>query len=129
MLLCYVSDLFQTGVQAGNSLDNLGRTRFHCFEPAYHLMGTYPDWFYKYDANGAKWVCLNIPLYPFSLSLSFYKYDANGAKWVCLNLPMYPFLLSLSLSLSLLQMFDNHIGSSDLQYTCYFQLYHFEVDQ
>ncbi|XP_046542335.1 glycoprotein-N-acetylgalactosamine 3-beta-galactosyltransferase 1-B-like, partial [Haliotis rubra] len=32
----------------------LGRSRFHCFRPEMHLAGTYPRWFYKYDANGAK---------------------------------------------------------------------------
>ncbi|KAH3777467.1 hypothetical protein DPMN_178914 [Dreissena polymorpha] len=42
------------GVKVGNSTDKLGRNRFHCFDPDTHLMGGYPDWYYQYDANGAK---------------------------------------------------------------------------
>lgn len=42
------------GVKVGNSTDRLGRSRFHCFDPETHLRGGYPDWYYKYDAHGAK---------------------------------------------------------------------------
>ncbi|XP_052247839.1 glycoprotein-N-acetylgalactosamine 3-beta-galactosyltransferase 1-like isoform X2 [Dreissena polymorpha] len=42
------------GVKVGNSTDKLGRSRFHCFDPDTHLMGGYPDWYYQYDAHGAK---------------------------------------------------------------------------
>ncbi|XP_060592471.1 glycoprotein-N-acetylgalactosamine 3-beta-galactosyltransferase 1-like isoform X2 [Ruditapes philippinarum] len=42
------------GVKVGNSTDKLGRSRFHCFDPETHLRGGYPDWYYKYDAHGAK---------------------------------------------------------------------------
>ena len=42
------------GVETNNSLDALGRSRFHCFNPETHLFGKYPDWYYRYDANGAK---------------------------------------------------------------------------
>ncbi|KAL4222089.1 Core 1 synthase [Mactra antiquata] len=42
------------GVKAGNSSDKYGRSRFHCFDPQTHLMGGYPDWYYKYDAHGAQ---------------------------------------------------------------------------
>lgn len=45
------------GVRTANSTDALGRSRFHCFDPETHLMGGYPNWYYKYDANGAKKVC------------------------------------------------------------------------
>lgn len=37
------------GVSFGDSLDSLGRTRFHCFNPDKHIKGNYPDWFYTYD--------------------------------------------------------------------------------
>ena len=42
------------GVKTVNSSDALGRSRFHCFDPETHLFGEYPDWYYQYDANGAK---------------------------------------------------------------------------
>lgn len=42
------------GVKTANTTDVLGRSRFHCFDPETHLFGGYPDWYYKYDANGAK---------------------------------------------------------------------------
>lgn len=42
------------GVKVGNSTDSLGRSRFHCFDWATHLMGGYPDWYYKYDALGGR---------------------------------------------------------------------------
>ncbi|XP_071101874.1 glycoprotein-N-acetylgalactosamine 3-beta-galactosyltransferase 1-like [Haliotis cracherodii] len=41
------------GVKTVNSTDALGRSRFHCFNPETHLFGGYPEWYYKYDANGA----------------------------------------------------------------------------
>jgi glycoprotein-N-acetylgalactosamine 3-beta-galactosyltransferase len=52
------------GVKTVNSSDALGRSRFHCFNPETHLFGEYPDWYYQYDANGAKkvqdlyWTCM-----------------------------------------------------------------------
>ena len=46
------------GVKTVNSTDALGRSRFHCFDPETHLFGGYPNWYYEYDANGAKKVCL-----------------------------------------------------------------------
>lgn len=42
------------GVKTVNSTDALGRSRFHCFDPETHLFGGYPNWYYQYDANGAK---------------------------------------------------------------------------
>lgn len=42
------------GVKTMNSTDALGRSRFHCFDPETHMFGGYPDWYYQYDANGAK---------------------------------------------------------------------------
>lgn len=42
------------GVRTANSTDKHGRSRFHCFEPWAHLMGRYPEWYHRYDANGAK---------------------------------------------------------------------------
>ncbi|XP_052796601.1 glycoprotein-N-acetylgalactosamine 3-beta-galactosyltransferase 1-like isoform X2 [Mya arenaria] len=42
------------GVKVGNSTDRFGRSRFHCFSPATHLMGGYPNWYYKYDSRGGK---------------------------------------------------------------------------
>lgn len=43
------------GVRLGNSLDALGRTRFHCLPPADHIRGEYPDWYYTFDKqNGTK---------------------------------------------------------------------------
>ncbi|OWF40670.1 glycoprotein-N-acetylgalactosamine 3-beta-galactosyltransferase 1-B-like [Mizuhopecten yessoensis] len=42
------------GVRTGNSTDALGRSRFHCFDPETHLSGIYPDWYFNYDANGAR---------------------------------------------------------------------------
>ncbi|XP_060086149.1 glycoprotein-N-acetylgalactosamine 3-beta-galactosyltransferase 1-like [Ylistrum balloti] len=43
------------GVRIGNSTDSLGRSRFHCFAPWKHVMGGYPEWYIRYDANGAKY--------------------------------------------------------------------------
>ena len=37
----------------GDSRDALGRSRFHCFNPAHHLHGGYPKWYYSYDKYGA----------------------------------------------------------------------------
>ncbi|XP_013419453.1 glycoprotein-N-acetylgalactosamine 3-beta-galactosyltransferase 1-like [Lingula anatina] len=42
------------GVKTGDSRDAMGRSRFHCFNPETHLLGGYPDWYYKYDKYGAK---------------------------------------------------------------------------
>ncbi|WAQ94673.1 C1GLT-like protein [Mya arenaria] len=40
------------GVKVGNSTDRFGRSRFHCFDPATHLMGDYPRWYHLFDAHG-----------------------------------------------------------------------------
>ena len=45
-------------VNLGDTLDAKGRTRFHPLGPTHHLMRLYPDWFYKYDSNQAKSVCI-----------------------------------------------------------------------
>jgi len=45
------------GVKTADSRDVLGRSRFHCFDPSTHINGGYPDWYYQYDAYGAKKVC------------------------------------------------------------------------
>lgn len=42
------------GVKVGNSTDNLGRSRFHCFGPNAHVHGGYPSWYYHYDAYGGR---------------------------------------------------------------------------
>ena len=42
------------GVKTGNSTDNLGRTRFHCFEASVYITGGFPKWYYLYATNGAK---------------------------------------------------------------------------
>ncbi|XP_046371157.2 glycoprotein-N-acetylgalactosamine 3-beta-galactosyltransferase 1-like [Haliotis rufescens] len=42
------------GVPIGNSTDSKGRSRFHCLNPSAHINGGYPNWYYSYDANGAK---------------------------------------------------------------------------
>ena len=47
------------GARIANSTDHKGRSRFHCLNPDTHLAGTYPDWYYQYDANGAKKVGAN----------------------------------------------------------------------
>ena len=41
-------------VKTGDSRDVLGRSRFHCFTPLLHITGSYPEWYYAYDAHGAK---------------------------------------------------------------------------
>ena len=46
--------LQKLGIRIGNSTDNLGRSRFHCFYPSSHLTGFYTEWYYKYDFYGAK---------------------------------------------------------------------------
>ncbi|XP_048755938.1 glycoprotein-N-acetylgalactosamine 3-beta-galactosyltransferase 1-like isoform X3 [Ostrea edulis] len=71
------------GVKTANSTDALGRSRFHCFDPETHLMGGYPNWYYKYDANGARKGVESISDYSISFhyikpegmySLEFYVY-------------------------------------------------------
>ncbi|WAQ94677.1 LOW QUALITY PROTEIN: C1GLT-like protein [Mya arenaria] len=42
------------GVKVGNSSDRFGRSRFHCFDPATHLMGDYPRWYHIFDAHGGQ---------------------------------------------------------------------------
>lgn len=42
------------GVTMGDSVDEKGRSRFHHFTPETHLMGSYPEWYYRYDVHGAK---------------------------------------------------------------------------
>ncbi|KAK6165664.1 hypothetical protein SNE40_022550 [Patella caerulea] len=75
--------LYNLGVSTGNSLDALGRTRFHCFNPETHLFGGFPPWYYKYDNDGAKKGTENISDYAISFhyipaekmySLEFYIY-------------------------------------------------------
>ena len=44
------------GVRTGDSRDNFGRMRFHCFTPESHLMRNYPDWYFKYDMYGGRLV-------------------------------------------------------------------------
>ncbi|XP_071121222.1 glycoprotein-N-acetylgalactosamine 3-beta-galactosyltransferase 1-like [Mytilus edulis] len=41
----------KVGVKIGNSTDALGRSRFHCFIPEYHLKGNYPKWYYSFSVN------------------------------------------------------------------------------
>ncbi|XP_046365597.2 glycoprotein-N-acetylgalactosamine 3-beta-galactosyltransferase 1-B-like [Haliotis rufescens] len=41
-------------VKLANSTDSQGRSKFHCMTPHSHLSGKYPQWYRKYDANGAK---------------------------------------------------------------------------
>ncbi|KAK7105568.1 hypothetical protein V1264_016932 [Littorina saxatilis] len=41
------------GVRVDNSTDALGRTRFHCLKPEHHVVGQYPAWYHRFDANGA----------------------------------------------------------------------------
>ncbi|XP_062598275.1 glycoprotein-N-acetylgalactosamine 3-beta-galactosyltransferase 1-like isoform X1 [Saccostrea cucullata] len=71
------------GVKTANSTDALGRSRFHCFDPETHLNGGYPNWYYKYDANGARKGVESISDYSISFhyikpesmySLEFYVY-------------------------------------------------------
>lgn len=62
------------GVKTANSTDALGRSRFHCFDPETHLMGGYPNWYYKYDANGAKKVGTHL------YSILYYRYNYNGLE-------------------------------------------------
>ena len=69
------------GVKTANTTDKLGRSRFHCFDPATHLFGGYPDWYYKYDANGARKVCFGLESSP---RLS---YDARFVGLVIRGLP------------------------------------------
>ncbi|KAH9512186.1 Glycoprotein-N-acetylgalactosamine 3-beta-galactosyltransferase 1-B [Bulinus truncatus] len=42
------------GVEVSDSTDSLGRSRFHCFNPFYHLQGYFPDWYLKMDSHGAQ---------------------------------------------------------------------------
>lgn len=46
--------MYNLGVKTSDSRDVLGRSRFHCFDPSMHIQGSYPDWYYRYDAYGAK---------------------------------------------------------------------------
>ena len=52
--------LHNLGVQVGDSYDSKGRSRFHCFDPAAHLLGRFPTWYYAYDERtGLKvFICL-----------------------------------------------------------------------
>lgn len=56
--------LLNLGIKLMPSTDKLGRSRFHCFGPEAHLQGSYPDWYFKYDALGAKKGIDNISDYP-----------------------------------------------------------------
>ena len=51
--------MMNLGVRAGISTDDLGRSRFHCFNPESHLLGKYPRWYYIWDDHGGKKVCIN----------------------------------------------------------------------
>jgi len=62
-------------VHAGDSLDRLNRSRFHCFPPSLHLSGRYPSWFFKYDAYGGQKVCPR--KYSSGHSISSFKYNLN----------------------------------------------------
>ncbi|XP_041355376.1 glycoprotein-N-acetylgalactosamine 3-beta-galactosyltransferase 1-B-like [Gigantopelta aegis] len=42
------------GVKLKNSTDKFGGTRFHCLNPSDFVTGRYPDWLYRYDANGLR---------------------------------------------------------------------------
>ena len=44
------------GVKTANTTDALGRSRFHCFDPNAHIAEHYPEWYYRYDANGGRGV-------------------------------------------------------------------------
>ncbi|ESO96735.1 hypothetical protein LOTGIDRAFT_143711 [Lottia gigantea] len=75
--------LYKLGVKTGNSLDVMNRTRFHCFNPETHLFGGFPNWYLKYDNDGAKHGTENISDYAISFhyispekmySLEFYIY-------------------------------------------------------
>ncbi|CAH1774641.1 unnamed protein product [Owenia fusiformis] len=59
------------GVAVGDSRDAMGRSRFHCFDISAHLEGRYPDWYHKYDANGATYGPGNISDY--SISFHYVK--------------------------------------------------------
>lgn len=37
------------GVAFGDTLDALGRTRFHCYVPEIHILGKYNKWYDQYD--------------------------------------------------------------------------------
>ena len=63
------------GVKLGDSRDSLGRSRFHCFNPATHMQGGehFPDWYFKYDKYGAQKVILSsIYLFIWSLYILFH---------------------------------------------------------
>jgi hypothetical protein len=42
---------FKNKIKLGNSLDDLGRERFHFSSYSDHFHGRYPDWAYEYSAN------------------------------------------------------------------------------
>ena len=52
--------MMNIGVRAGRSTDSLGRNRFNCFDPVSHMFGTYPEWYYRFDDQGGKKVCITI---------------------------------------------------------------------
>jgi glycoprotein-N-acetylgalactosamine 3-beta-galactosyltransferase len=54
------------GVKVGDSRDSLGRSRFHCLTPEDHAAGLYPEWYFKYDAHGAKKGIANMSDYAIS---------------------------------------------------------------
>ena len=61
------ASLSSLDVTAGESLDSEGKNRFFCLNPENHAFGGYPEWYFKYDAHGAKSVkmsvCLSVCLY------------------------------------------------------------------
>ncbi|PVD29929.1 hypothetical protein C0Q70_09188 [Pomacea canaliculata] len=54
------------GVKLMPSVDNLGRSRFHCFGPEGHVHGGFPNWYHHYDANGARTGIENVSDYAIS---------------------------------------------------------------
>ena len=68
------------GVRLGDSLDALGRTRFHCLPPTDHISGEYPDWYYTFDKqNGTK----KVRTIPFYKSLLTYPRAALPHMCLC----------------------------------------------
>ncbi len=41
-------------MKTGDSRDEFGRDRFHCFDAETHMDGHYPSWYSGYDKYGAK---------------------------------------------------------------------------
>ena len=41
-------------MKTGDSRDEFGHDRFHCFDAETHMGGGYPGWYLSYDKYGAK---------------------------------------------------------------------------